>query len=91
MESDPIDLKHRNAFNITAISCAPEDIAKEIQKYIPDFIIEYDVDPVRQAIAESWPNYMDDSAARVEWGWNPEYDLVSMTKDMLEKLSNKFK
>jgi nucleoside-diphosphate-sugar epimerase len=91
MESDPRDLKHRNAYNITAISCAPKDIAKEIQKYIPDFIIEYDIDPVRQAIAESWPNCMDDSAARTEWGWNPEYDLASITKDMLEKLSEKLR
>ncbi len=91
MEADPSKLKHRNAFNVTAISCAPEDIAKEIQKHIPDFTIEYNVDPVRQAIAESWPNYMNDSAARAEWGWNPEYNLASMTKDMLKKLSKKLK
>ncbi|MFC1994314.1 L-threonine 3-dehydrogenase [Chloroflexota bacterium] len=91
MEADPSKLKHRNAFNVTAMSFAPEDVMKEIQKYIPDFTIEYSVDPIRQAIAETWPNYMDDSAARAEWGWNPEYDLVSMTKDMLEKISIKLK
>ncbi|GAI09897.1 unnamed protein product, partial [marine sediment metagenome] len=51
----------------------------------------YDVDPVRQAIADSWPNSIDDSNAREEWGWKPEYDLVAMTKDMLEKLSDKLK
>jgi len=89
MEADPIKLKHRNAYNVTAMSFAPEDIANEIKKHIPDFVIEYNVDPTRQAIAESWPNYMDDSAAREEWGWKPEYDLATMTKDMLEKLSAK--
>ena len=89
MEADPKKLVHRNAFNITAMSFAPKDVAKEIKKYVPDFVIDYDVDPVRQAIADSWPNHMDDSAARAEWGWRPNYDLESMTKDMLEKLSNK--
>ncbi len=91
MEADPSKLKHRNAYNITAMSLAPEDIASEIKKHIPDFLIEYNVDPVRQAIAESWPNSLDDSAAREDWGWKPEYDLTTMTKDMLEKLSVKLK
>ncbi|GAI76151.1 unnamed protein product, partial [marine sediment metagenome] len=91
MEADPSKLKYRNAYNVTAMSFAPEHVANEIKKHIPDFIIEYKVDPVRQAIAESWPDRMDDSAAREEWGWNPEYDLVTMTKDMLEKLSAKLK
>jgi len=86
LEADPTKLKHRNAFNITAMSFDPEMIAASIKKYIPEFEIEYDVDPVRQAIAESWPNSIDDSAAREEWGWSPKYDLDSMTKDMLEKL-----
>lgn len=89
MEADPSRLKHRNAFNVTAMSFAPEDIANEIKKHIPDFVMEYDVDPVRQAIADSWPNCMDDSAAREQWGWSPQYDLASMTEDMLEKLSQK--
>ncbi|HNU80185.1 MAG TPA: hypothetical protein PKG58_05525, partial [Bacillota bacterium] len=67
----------------------PEMLAAEIRKHIPEFILTYDVDPVRQAIADSWPNSLDDSAARAEWGWNPQYDLASMTKDMLEKLAIK--
>lgn len=86
MEADGSKLKHRNAFNIAAMSFDPEEIAAAIRKYIPDFELDYDVDPVRQAIAESWPNSLDDSAAREEWGWNPKYDLDAMTKDMLEKL-----
>jgi nucleoside-diphosphate-sugar epimerase len=89
MEADPKKLLHRNAFNVTAMSFAPENIANEIKRYISDFVIEYNIDTVRQAIADSWPNKMDDSAAREEWGWKPSYDLASMTKDMLEKLSKK--
>ncbi len=89
MEADPSKLIHRNAFNITAMSFEPEDICAEIKKHIPNFEMDYDVDPVRQKIAESWPNSLDDSAAREEWGWDPKYDLVSMTEDMLEKLSKK--
>ncbi len=89
MKADPTKLVHRNAFNITAMSFSPKEIAQEIKKHVPDFVIDYDIDPVRQAIADSWPNHIDDSAARAEWGWKPNYDLESMTKDMLEKLSNK--
>ena len=89
MESNPEVLKHRNAFNVASMSFAPEDIAAEIKKHIPDFVMKYNIDSVRQAIADSWPNKMDDSAARTEWGWKPEYDLPSMTKDMLEKLCQK--
>ncbi|CCC57692.1 MULTISPECIES: L-threonine 3-dehydrogenase [Caloramator] len=91
MEADPSKLKHRNAFNITAMSFAPEHIAAEIKKHIPEFEMDYNVDPVRQSIAESWPDSLDDSAAREEWGWNPKYDLASMTVDMLEKLREKLK
>ena len=91
MEADPAKLKHRNAFNVTAMSFDPEMIAASIKKIIPEFELEYDVDPVRQAIANSWPNSMDDSAAREEWGWDPKYDLTAMTKDMIEKLSQKLK
>ena len=91
MEADPAKLKHRNAFNLTAVNFTPEQIADEIKKHIPEFQIDYDVDPIRQAIADSWPNHMDDSAAREEWGWEPEYDLELMTKDMLEKLKIKLK
>jgi len=91
MEADPTRLKHRNAFNVTAMNFTPEQLANEIQKHIPDFIIDYEVDPVRQGIADSWPHSMDDSAARAEWGWAPEYDLEAMTKDMLDKLGEKLK
>ncbi|HHI87785.1 MAG TPA: L-threonine 3-dehydrogenase [Candidatus Cloacimonetes bacterium] len=91
MEADPAKLKHRNAFNVTAMSFDPEEIAASIKKLIPDFTMDYDVDPVRQAIADSWPDSMDDSAAREEWGWNPVYDLEAMTKDMIEVLSKKLK
>ena len=89
MEADPDKLVHRNAFNITAISAAPEDFAKAIQKHIPEFTIHYDVDPVRQKIAESWPNRLDDTAAKEEWGFTFKYDLDKMTEDMLEKLRSK--
>lgn len=89
LEADPSKLIHRNAFNIAAMSFAPEHIADEIKKHIPNFEINYDVDTIRQGIADSWPNSLDDSAARQEWGWNPKYDLASMTKDMLDKLKTK--
>jgi nucleoside-diphosphate-sugar epimerase len=91
LEADPSKLIHRNAFNISAMSFAPEHISAEIKKHIPKFEMDYDVDPVRQAIADSWPNSLDDTAAREEWGWNPKYDLASMTTDMLEKLKIKLK
>ncbi len=86
IEADPTRLKHRNAFNVTAMSFDPEMLATSIRKFIPEFELNYDVDPIRQEIADSWPNSLDDSSAREEWDWNPEYDLNSMTKDMLEKL-----
>ncbi|MCK4339742.1 MAG: L-threonine 3-dehydrogenase, partial [Candidatus Cloacimonetes bacterium] len=89
MEADPSKLKHRNAFNVAAMSFEPEEIAAEIRKYIPEFKMDYDIDPVRQSIADSWPNKMDDSSAREEWGWEYEYDLPKMTKDMLDVLSKK--
>ncbi|MCK4262803.1 MAG: L-threonine 3-dehydrogenase [Dehalococcoidia bacterium] len=89
MEADPSNWTYRNAFNVSAMSFEPEDIAREVRKHIPDFVMDYNVDPVRQAIADSWPNKMEDSAAREQWGWKPDYDLASMTSDMLEKLSAK--
>ncbi|NYB75370.1 L-threonine 3-dehydrogenase [Sedimentibacter hydroxybenzoicus DSM 7310] len=89
IEADSSKLKHRNAFNVTAMSFEPEMIAASIRKFIPDFELNYDVDPIRQEIANSWPDSLDDSAAREEWGWNPKYDLDAMTKDMLEKLKTK--
>ncbi|MET3289099.1 UNVERIFIED_CONTAM: nucleoside-diphosphate-sugar epimerase [Brevibacillus sp. OAP136] len=89
MEADPSKLIHRNAFNVTAMSAAPEDFGAAIKKHMPDFTLTYQVDPVRQAIAESWPNSIDPSAAQAEWGFRAAYDLDRMTKDMLEKLSGK--
>lgn len=86
MEADPANLKHRNAFNITAMSFDPEEIAAAIRKELPDFELSYDVDPVRQAIADSWPNSLDISAAQAEWGFKAQYDLDAMVHDMLEKL-----
>lgn len=89
MEADPNQLKHRNAFNITAMSFAPEQLAAQIQMHIPDFTMRYQIDPVRQSIANSWPRHMDDQAARSEWGWRPQYDLAGMTKDMIDRLTKK--
>ncbi|MBM4236646.1 MAG: NAD-dependent epimerase/dehydratase family protein [Firmicutes bacterium] len=89
MEADPGKLKHRNAFNVSSITVTPRQLAAEIRKQIPDFTIDYEIDPVRQAIADSWPDSLDDSVAREEWGWNPNYDLVAMTRDMLDVLSKK--
>ena len=89
MEADPSKLKHRNAFNITAMSFEPEEIAAEIRKHIPEFELSYDVDPVRQGIANTWPDSIDATAAKEEWGFKAEYDLAKMTVDMLEKLRAK--
>jgi nucleoside-diphosphate-sugar epimerase len=89
MEADSAKLKHRNAFNITAMSFTPEQLTAEIQKYLPDFTVSYCVDPVRQAIADSWPRHMDHSAAHAEWGWEAKYDMATMVKDMLEQVTVK--
>jgi len=89
MEADPARLRHRNAFNVAAMSFAPEELCREIKRHMPGFEMTYDVDPLRQSIAESWPRHVDDSAARKEWGWRPDFDISSMTLDMIEKLSEK--
>lgn len=86
MEADPDKLTHRNAFNVTAMQLAPETLAEEIRKHVPGFELSYEVDPIRQSIAESWPDHIDDTAARDEWGWNPEYDMAAMTADMFAHL-----
>lgn len=91
MEADPARLVHRNAFNIASMSFAPEEIYAAIKKYKPDFEMVYDVDPLKQAIASSWPDSLDDTCARQEWDWAPHYDLDSMTRDMLEKLEARLK
>lgn len=89
MEADADKLTHRNSFNVTAMSFEPEEIAAEIRKHIPGFEISYDVDPVRQAIADSWPNSIDATAAKEEWGFKAEFDLAKMTADMFDKLKTK--
>lgn len=90
MEADPAKLIHRNSFNVTAMHFDPEEIYAEVRKHKPNFKMVYELDEIRQKIADSWPNWMDDSCAREEWGFKPKYDLQSMTVDMLEKLSKKF-
>ncbi len=89
MEADASVLRHRNAFNITAMQLTPARLAAAIAEHLPGFAIDYDVDPVRQEIADSWPRRLDDTAAREEWGWRPEYGMEAMTTDMLEHLSLK--
>jgi nucleoside-diphosphate-sugar epimerase len=91
MSADPARLRHRNAFNIAAMDFTPERLAAEIRKHVSDFSIDYEVDPVRQAIADSWPRSIDDSAARAEWGWAPRYDIAAMTQDMLAKLGERLR
>jgi nucleoside-diphosphate-sugar epimerase len=89
MEANPSKLIHRNSFNVTSMSFDPEILYKCIRQYYPDFKMTYEIDPLKQSIADSWPNYLDDSCAREEWGWQPHYDLERMTKDMIEKLKTK--
>ncbi len=90
MNADPSRLVHRNAFNIASMSFDPEIIYNKICEHIPGFKMRYEVDPVRQAIADSWPDKMDDSCARAEWDWAPSYDLETMTVDMIKSLKKKF-
>ena len=89
MEADASRLRHRNAFNVTAMNFTPEELAAAIRHHLPEFTLSYAVDPVRQSIANSWPKSIDDSAAREEWGWKPSYDLATMTGDMLEHLAQR--
>jgi nucleoside-diphosphate-sugar epimerase len=86
MEAPKEKITIRTSYNLSAISFSPEEIAKEIKKHIPEFSISYSPD-YRQAIANSWPQSIDDSVARNDWGWKPEYDLSAMTKDMLDNLT----
>lgn len=89
MEADPAKLIHRNSFNIASMSFDPEIIYNKIREYRPDFKMTYELDPLRQKIADSWPDSLDDTCAREEWGWKPEYDLDAMTRDMLLNLEKK--
>ena len=89
MEADPAKLIHRNSFNLASMSFTPEIICAEIKKRLPAFTMDYNVDPVKKEIAESWPNSLDDTCAREEWGWRPEWDLSRMTDDMLAHIRAK--
>jgi nucleoside-diphosphate-sugar epimerase len=89
MTAEPAGLDHRNAYNVTAMSITPQELADAIARNLPGFEIDYHVDPVRQAIADSWPRSLDDSAARTEWGWQPRYDLEAMTADMIVRLTER--
>jgi nucleoside-diphosphate-sugar epimerase len=89
MEASPSKIACRTSYNVGAISFSAGELAAEIKKYIPEFKCDYKPD-FRQKIADSWPMSIDDGVARREWGWMPTYDLASMTKDMIEKLTKKF-
>ena len=89
MDADASRVKRRTSYNVTAISFSAGELAAEIKKHIPEFKCEYKPD-FRQKIADSWPMSIDDSVARREWGWNPMYDLATVTGDMIEKLTTKF-
>jgi len=89
MEADPSQLIHRNSFNVTAMSFDPEMLYASIRRHYPDFQMVYAIDPLKQSIADSWPNQLDDSCAREEWGWKPRFDLERMTDDMIQKLREK--
>lgn len=88
MEADISKLRHHCDFNLASMSFSAGELASEIKKHIPSFKVDYKPD-FRQVIADSWPQSIDDAAARKEWGWNPSFNLESMTKDMLEKLSKR--
>lgn len=86
MDADPSKLLHRNSFNVTSMSFSPSVLFKEIQKHLPQAVFTYDVDPVKAAIAASWPDSLDDTSARAEWGWKPQWGLEEMVKDMLRAI-----
>lgn len=90
MEADSSRLIHRNSFNIASMSFDPEIIYNKIREHIPEFKMKYVLDPLRQQIADSWPDSLDDSCARQEWDWKPEFDLEKMTLDMIANLRIKF-
>ncbi|TLG77765.1 NAD-dependent epimerase/dehydratase family protein [Methylocystis sp. B8] len=86
MEADPQRLRYQNAYNVTGMSVTPHEIAAQIRQHVPSFAVDYRIDPLRQAIADSWPQSLDSSAAREDWGFSPRFDLVAMTRDMLARL-----
>lgn len=88
-EADVSTLKHHADYNVNSLSFEPEELAAAIRRRVPGFEMDYEVDPLRQYIADSWPNSLDDTAARQEWGWRPDYGLDAMVDDMFENLSRK--
>lgn len=90
MEANPDRLIHRNSFNIASMSFEPNDIIAEVKRLVPELEVDFQIDELRQSIADSWPNSMDDSCARSEWDWKPEYDLRAMSEDMIATLRKKF-
>ena len=90
MEADPTKLIHRNSFNLASMSFEPTEIIAEVKRLVPELEVKFEIDELRQSIADSWPNSMDNSCARAEWGWKPEYDLRAMSEDMVLKLRQKF-
>jgi len=90
MDAEPARVKRHDSYNLAGMSFSAGQLAAEIRKYIPEFRCEYKPD-FRQKIADSWPMSIDDSVARRDWGWKPTYDLATMTKDMIQKLSKRFK
>lgn len=91
MIAPPLPLKHRNGYNVTAMSFSPEILFEAIRKRIPTLEVEYEIDPMKDKISDSWPNSLDDSCARKEWGWNPKWNMDSMVDDMIDVLSKRLK
>ena len=89
MEADPYKLVHRNSFNVTSMSFTPEQLFTAIKKRVPSFTWDYNIDPVKAQISASWPDCLDDSCAREEWGWNPQWGLDEMIDDMLAACAKK--
>lgn len=89
MDADPDKLIHRNAFNVTAMSFSPKMLFEAIQKRIPEATFDYKIDPIKEKISASWPDSLDDSCARNEWGWAPKWQMESMIDDMLSVISKK--
>ncbi|MDO4228683.1 MAG: NAD-dependent epimerase/dehydratase family protein [Capnocytophaga sp.] len=85
MDAPKEQVKVRTSYNVSALSFSPKEIYQSILKEIPDFKIKYEPD-FRQKIADSWPDSIDDSAARTDWGWSPNFDLDKMTKDIIANL-----
>ena len=89
MEADPDKLVHRNSFNVTSMSFTPEQLFTEIKKRVPSFTWDYEIDPVKAQISASWPDCLDDSCAREEWGWNPKWGMDAVIDDMLAACKKK--